>query len=45
MFWFDKNNPLTDFMDIRDEDCILSNGQMCLVHPNKMIQRMYEGVG
>lgn len=34
MFWFDKDNPLVDFMDIRDEDCVLSDGQICMVHPN-----------
>lgn len=34
MFWFDKDNPLVDFMDIRDEECSLSNGQMIIVHPN-----------
>jgi len=34
MFWFDKDNPLVDFMDIRDEECTLSDGQLCIVHPN-----------
>ena len=34
MFWFDKDNPLVDFMDIRDEECMLSDGQLCIVHPN-----------
>lgn len=34
MFWFDKDNPMADFMDIRDEDCILSDGQVCMVQPN-----------
>ena len=33
-FWFDKDNPLVDFMDIRDEECTLSDGQLCIVHPN-----------
>mgnify|MGYP002732285702 FL=1 len=34
MFWFDKNNPFVEFMDIRDEECTLSDGQLCIVHPN-----------
>lgn len=34
MFWFDKDNPHVEFMDIRDEECTLSDGQMCIVHPN-----------
>ena len=34
MFWFDKDNPLVDFQDIRDEICVLSNGQICNVKPN-----------
>lgn len=34
MFWFDKDNPLVDFQDIRDEVCVLSDGQICIVHPN-----------
>lgn len=34
MFWFDKDNPYVEFMDIRDEDIYLSNGQMVMVHPN-----------
>lgn len=34
MFWFDKDNPLVDFQDIRDEVCTLSDGQICIVHPN-----------
>lgn len=34
MFWFDKDNPFTEFMDIRDEECVLSDGQLCMVHPN-----------
>lgn len=34
MFWFDKDNPLVDFQDIRDEVCTLSDGQICMVHPN-----------
>ena len=34
MFWFDKDNPNVEFMDIRDEECTLSDGQLCIVHPN-----------
>lgn len=34
MFWFDKDNPLVVFQDIRDEICVLSDGQTCIVHPN-----------
>lgn len=34
MFWFDKDNPMVDFMDIRDEVCELSDGQLCIVKPN-----------
>ena len=34
MFWFDKDNPLVDFQDIRDEVCKLSDGQLCIVKPN-----------
>ncbi len=34
MFWFDKDNPLVEFMDIRDEEVYLSDGQLCIVHPN-----------
>ena len=34
MFWFDKNNPFVEFMDIRDEVVYLSNGQTIIVHPN-----------
>lgn len=34
MFWFDKNNPWVDYMDIRDEVCVLSDGQTCIVKPN-----------
>ncbi len=34
MFWFDKDNPFVEFMDIRDEECVLSDGQLCIVHPN-----------
>ena len=34
MFWFDKDNPLVDFQDIRDETCMLSDGQTCIVSPN-----------
>ena len=34
MFWFDKDNPLVEFMDIRDEDVYLTDGQLVMVHPN-----------
>lgn len=34
MFWFDKDNPNVTFMDIRDEECVLSDGQTVIVHPN-----------
>lgn len=34
MFWFDKDNPFVEFMDIRDEEVYLSDGQLCIVHPN-----------
>lgn len=34
MFWFDKDNTFVDFMDIRHEDCVLSDGQVCIVEPN-----------
>lgn len=34
MFWFDKDNPNVEFMDIRDEECVLSDGQLVMVHPN-----------
>lgn len=34
MFWFDKDNPNVEFMDIRDEEAMLSDGQLCIVHPN-----------
>ena len=34
MFWFDKDNSMVDYMDIRDEVCQLSDGQICIVNPN-----------
>ena len=34
MFWFDKDNPNVDFMDIRYEECLLSDNQLVIVHPN-----------
>lgn len=34
MFWFDKDNPLVEFMDIRDEEAVLTDGQLVIVHPN-----------
>lgn len=27
MMWFDKQNPLAMFMDIRDEECTLCDGR------------------
>ena len=30
MFWFDKDNPNVTFMDIRDEECVLSDGQVVI---------------
>lgn len=34
MFWFDKNNPDVTLMDKREETCVLSDGQTCIVAPN-----------
>lgn len=34
MFWFDKENPLTLFADIRDEEHILCDGRNLKVHPD-----------
>lgn len=34
MFWFDKNNPLTLFADIRDEEHTLCDGRSLKVHPD-----------
>lgn len=33
MFWFDKQNPLAEFMDIRDENHILSDGRKLDINP------------
>lgn len=34
MFWFDKDNSLVDFQDIRNEVCTLSDGRTCIISPN-----------
>lgn len=34
MFWFDKKNPLTLFVDIRDEEHVLCDGRDLKVHPD-----------
>lgn len=34
MFWFNKDNPLVDFQDIREEECVCSDGRYLLVKPN-----------
>lgn len=34
MFWFDKENPLALFADIRDEEYILCDGRNLKVHPD-----------
>lgn len=34
MMWFDKQNPLTVFMDIRDEEYTLCDGRGLEVHPD-----------
>ena len=34
MMWFDKQNPLTVFMDIRDEEFIACDGRHINVHPD-----------
>lgn len=34
MFWFDKDNPLVDFMDNRVEDCCLCDGRKFTVKPD-----------
>ena len=34
MFWFDKENPLTLFADIRDEEHTLCDGRSLKVHPD-----------
>lgn len=34
MMWFDKQNPLAVFMDIRDEECTLCDGRNLEVHPD-----------
>lgn len=34
MFWFDKENPLILFADIRDEEHTLCDGRSLKVHPD-----------
>lgn len=34
MFWFDKENPLTLFADIRDEEHTLCDGRSLKIHPD-----------
>ena len=34
MFWFDKNNPLVDFCDIRDEQHILCDERELIIKPD-----------
>lgn len=34
MFWFDKENPLVLFTDIRDEEHILCDGRSLKIHPD-----------
>jgi hypothetical protein len=34
MFWFDKNNPLVIFNDIRDEEHVLCDGRTLKIHPD-----------
>lgn len=34
MFWFDKQNELVDFMDIRDFETTLCDGRALKVHPD-----------
>ena len=34
MFWFDKNNPLALYADIRDEEHTLCDGRSLKVHPD-----------
>lgn len=33
MFWFDKENPNTEFMDIRSENHILCDGRQLVINP------------
>lgn len=40
MFWFDKENPLTLFADIRDEEYTLCDGRSLKIHPD-IISRLY----
>ena len=44
MMWFDKQNPLAVFMDIRDEECTLCDGRNLEVHP-VLCRRLSERVG
>lgn len=34
MAWFDKENPLALFADIRDEECTLCDGRSLKIHPD-----------
>lgn len=34
IFWFDKNEPHTTYMDIRDESHVLCDGRILDVHPD-----------
>ena len=36
MFWFDKQNPLAMFTDIRDEEHQLCDGRQLSVHPDRV---------
>ena len=36
MFWFDKQNPLAMFTDIRDEEHQLCDGRRLSVHPDRV---------
>lgn len=34
MCWFNKNNPIVTYMDIRDEQCTLCDGRTLNIHPD-----------
>lgn len=34
MCWFDKNNPITTFMDIRKEEYVLCDGRNLIINPD-----------
>lgn len=36
MFWFDKNNNIVEFCDIRKENHILCDGRKLLINPDKI---------